>query len=280
MALIFLENISLRFPLKSGGTHELFSGLNLEIDRGEFVTIVGETGCGKSTLLRLILGSERPASGDVRVNEKIVQGPGRDRGYVPQKYSLFPDKTVIENIAFGPMSEKCRLPQMLRRKGWEGRREIRRESLEYLRLVGLRDQDACKYPDQLSGGMQQRVAIAQALILKPQILLMDEAFSALDPSTRAGMQRLARTLWQETGITVVFVTHNIGEALYLGSRVILVARNETVGCSHVALDARVPDEIRSADGYPKPDELLRWTRQLETVAQGGQLEPVWAELGD
>lgn len=271
--LISVDNVALRFPLKNAQTCELFSGLNLEISRGEFVTIVGQTGCGKSTLLRMVLGSQRPSTGTIRVNGKLVKGPGPDRGYVPQKYSLFPDKTVLQNIAFGPTVAKCRPHQMLHPQGWRNRAEIREKSFEYLRLVGLREQDACKYPDQLSGGMQQRVAIAQSLILNPQILLMDEAFSALDPATRSGMQRLARELWRNAGITVIFVTHNIAEALYLGTRIILVARNETIGCSHLALDLSVPDHIRDADGHPRSDELVRWSRQLETVAAGGQLEP-------
>lgn len=267
--MITLANVSLRFPLKGGRTCELFSGLNLEISAGEFITVVGQTGCGKSTLLSLILGAQRPTSGSIRVDGKLVSGPGPDRGYVPQRYSLFPDKTVAQNIAFGPSVNRCRFIQMLRPQGWRDRRDIARQTLDYLRLVGLRETDACKYPDQLSGGMQQRVAIAQSLILQPRILLMDEAFSALDPATRADMQRLARRLWQESGITVVFVTHNIAEALYLGTRLVLVARNEAVGCSQIALDAAVPDDIRDREGSPTAEAVAHWSRQLEIAAASG-----------
>src|ERR1700719_2050380 len=213
--LIALDNIHVAYgePPKT-----VLSGIRLEIQGGEFVCLLGQTGCGKSTLLRLLLGSEKPWSGRILVDGREHHQPERSRGYVPQKYSLFPDKTVVDNITFGAEVSEFSLFKRFTPRYFRRRSEFRAQAMDYLRRIGLRDSDATKYPDQLSGGMQQRVAIAQALLTQPRILLMDEAFSALDPGTRKEMQRLIRDLWQETGTTIVFVTHNTHEALFLGSR--------------------------------------------------------------
>ena len=275
---ISFEKITVQFPLKEGGEHTVFSALDLQIARGELVTVVGQTGCGKSTLLRLLLGSERPASGQVNVDGELVTQPSRHRGYVPQKYSLFPDKTVLQNIAFGPIAETFQVHRLLLPSWWRDRKRIYAEASEMLGHVGLQQRDAGKYPDQLSGGMQQRVAIAQSLIMHPKILLMDESFSALDPSTRAAMQRLIRSIWKETGKTIVFVTHNLAEAVYLGSRVLLIAKDRTADCSRIALDLQIPDYIRRPDGYPMQEELTRIIHQLESAALGGRLEEELAEF--
>ncbi|MFL6463745.1 MAG: ABC transporter ATP-binding protein [Bryobacteraceae bacterium] len=272
MPLISLQNIDVEFPLKEGGSHQVFSGLNLEIEEGEFVSVIGQTGCGKSTLLRLLLGSERPQSGRIVVDGAPVLQPNRHRGYVPQKYSLFPDKTVIQNIAFGPIAESFALHRLGMPSWWRRRKEIYEEALGYLRRVGLADRDAGKYPDQLSGGMQQRVAIAQSLMMQPKILLMDESFSALDPATRTAMQRLLRSIWQESGTTIVFVTHNLAEAVYLGSRVLLIAKDPRQECSRIALDLNVPAYMRRADGTPEPEELQLVMSRLEFAASGDALE--------
>jgi NitT/TauT family transport system ATP-binding protein len=154
---------------------------------------------------------------------------------------LFPDKTVLDNITFGPEVREFSMftrftPRFVRR-----RREIRDEAMRYIQRIGLHERDARKYPHQLSGGMQQRVAIAQALVTHPRILLMDEAFSALDPGTRKDMQRLIRQLWRDTGVTVLFVTHNTEEALYLGSRVIVLAKESSDAGAQVAMDMSVPE---------------------------------------
>ena len=176
----------------------MLDGIDLEIEEGEFVCVLGQTGCGKSTLLRLVLG---PAAfiGRILVDGRVHLQPDRTRGYVPQKYSLFPDKTVLDNITFGPEVCEFGLLGHLTPRFFRRRREFRREAFDYLERIGLDRADAAKYPDQLSGGMQQRVAIAQALITRPRILLMDEAFSALDPGTRREMQRLIRELWRSYG---------------------------------------------------------------------------------
>jgi NitT/TauT family transport system ATP-binding protein len=244
MAFIAFEDVTVRYG------HTVFANLNLQIQQGEFVSIIGATGCGKSTLLRMLLGSERPTSGRVVVDGKVVTHPSRDRGYVPQKYSLFPDKTVIRNVAFGPVAESFALHKLVSPTWWRYRAGVYKEAMDTLLRVGLLERDAPKYPDQLSGGMQQRVAIAQSLIMHPRILLMDESFSALDPNTRKGMQKLIRSIWQESGMTVVFVTHNLAEAVHLGSRVLMLAQGR------IALDLAVPEA-------PGPEELDSILRRLE-----------------
>jgi NitT/TauT family transport system ATP-binding protein len=223
-------SVSIQNVVVEYASRRILNGIDLEIEAGEFVSIVGETGCGKSTLLRLILAEEHPTEGRVLVQGRERARPDRTCGYVPQKYSLFPDKTVLDNVTFGPAVTSGFFARKAR---------FREEALRYLRHTGLTDADSKKYPHQLSGGMQQRVAIAQALIMKPPVLLMDEAFSALDPGTRRGMQRLMKELWHESGTTVVFVTHNTREAVCLGSRVIALRKEEGRGAS-VALDLQVP----------------------------------------
>ena len=241
-AAIQIENVYVDYPVAGHSPRSVLDGVSLDIESGEFVAIVGETGCGKSTLLRLILGEEKPTRGRVLVNGFERSQPDRHCGYVPQKYSLFPDKTVLDNVTFGPEVTAFGAWSFLRMLNPKHMRCLRAEALRYLRHTGLNESDARKYPHQLSGGMQQRVAIAQALIMKPPILLMDEAFSALDPATRTGMQRLIKTLWRESGATIVFVTHNTREAVCLGTRVIALAKNSGgAGGSSIALDLPVPD---------------------------------------
>jgi NitT/TauT family transport system ATP-binding protein len=180
-------------------------------DKGEFISILGPSGCGKSTVLRLIAGlrPHHPATeGDVLVTAKPVVLPGSDRGMVFQDYTSFDNRTVEDNVAFG-----------LECKG-VGAAERRERAREWIGKVGLDvARDAKKYPSELSGGMRQRVAIARTLILSPRIILMDEPFGALDPTTRLHMQQLLVDLWDEAQATVFFVTHSIEEAVYLGDRV-------------------------------------------------------------
>jgi NitT/TauT family transport system ATP-binding protein len=186
-------------------------------DYGEFIAIVGPSGCGKSTILNLIQGFSDvypPSAGEVLVRGRTVTGPGRDRGMIFQKYSSFPHRTVLENVTFGLElnQEELRL----------SRSEREGQAIEWIRRVGLGGHER-KYPHQLSGGQQQRVAIARSLVLRPQIILMDEPFSALDEPTRYEMQRLITELWNEVEATVMIVTHSIAEAVYLGDRVWIMA---------------------------------------------------------
>ena len=264
---IRIENVHVDYPLEGHSTRRVLNGIDLEIERGEFLAVVGQTGCGKSTLLRLILGEEKPTSGRVLVNGLERFQPDRTCGYVPQKYSLFPDKTVLDNVTFGLEVIEFGALSMFRLAHLARMRAFRDEALRYLRHTGLHESDAKKYPYQLSGGMQQRVAIAQALILKPPILLMDEAFSALDPATRSGMQRLIKELWCESGATIVFVTHNTREAVCLGTRIIALARDGAgEQGSSVALDLSIPHlDFDSGD-----DEIAPLVREVEsaTIPQG------------
>jgi len=258
MPLIQIRDVSVAYSARP-----VLDRIRLEIEEGEFVCVLGQTGCGKSTLLRLVLGAERPLDGEILVDGRVHRQPDRTRGYVPQKYSLFPDKTVLDNITFGPEVCEFGLFGRLTPSFFRRRREFRREAFECLDRIGLDRSDAAKYPDQLSGGMQQRVAIAQALITRPRILLMDEAFSALDPGTRKGMQRLIRQLWQETGATILFVTHNTHEALQLGTRVVVLAREAAGGGSRVMLDLPVPEPCHE-------DEIPRLVRRLESVSTSSE----------
>jgi NitT/TauT family transport system ATP-binding protein len=257
-----LQDVHVDYPVQGGSTRKILNGIDLEIEAGEFVSIVGQTGCGKSTLLRLILAEEKPTSGRVLVGGRERLQPDRYCGYVPQRYSLFPDKTVLNNVTFGPEVTGLRALSRLTPIGRKKLRDFREEAMRYLRHTGLMDADARKYPHQLSGGMQQRVAIAQALIMKPPVLLMDEAFSALDPGTRAGMQRLIHELWRESGTTIVFVTHNTREAVCLGTRIIALAKDDSgERGSSIALDLSVPHANFDSD----EEEIRRLIREVEAA---------------
>jgi NitT/TauT family transport system ATP-binding protein len=203
---------------------------------GELVTIVGPSGCGKSTLLRIIAGLKPhfpPTVGEVHVLGKPVKEPGPDRGLVDQKYSLLPHLNVVQNIAFGlKLRGVGRSERLDRAQGW-------------VKKVGLEGFEK-KFPSALSGGMQQRVAIAATLILEPRILLMDEPFGALDPGIRLRMQELLINLWNEQQETVFLVTHSVEEAVYLGDRVYLMAANpgRLVEILKVPRPSEPPEEIR------------------------------------
>ncbi|MBI3119409.1 MAG: ABC transporter ATP-binding protein [Candidatus Hydrogenedentes bacterium] len=184
---------------------------------GEFIAVLGPSGCGKSTILRLIAGlaPQHPATeGEVLYHGQPVVGPGAERGMVFQDYACFDNRTVLDNVAFGL---ECR---------GVSKEERYTHALDWIAKVGLRpNKDAQKYPHQLSGGMRQRVAIARTLILRPRILLMDEPFGALDPSTRHNMQDLLIQLWREVEATVFFVTHDMHEAVYLGDRIYIFSNS-------------------------------------------------------
>jgi len=239
---IALRNVGVAYSAGREGVKTVLAGINLEVAAGEFVAILGETGCGKSTLLRLILGQEFPTTGTVEVDSKPVKKIDSRCGYVPQKYSLFPDRTVLGNVMYGPENAFGRMPGRFRASYFRFKKALKKEATSYLERMGLRAQDLHKYPHQLSGGMQQRVAIAQALLMRPPVLLMDEAFSALDPSTRSSLQEQLHAIWRESRPTIVFVTHNTQEALLLGTRLILLRRHheEHSHRNNVQLDMEIP----------------------------------------
>ncbi len=239
---IELRGLSISFPVARNHRRVILDPLTLDIQPGEFLVLLGETGCGKSTLLRMLLGQERPATGAVTLHGQPVTRVTARCAYVPQKYSLFPDRTVLGNLVLGPETSRAHILGRLLPSFRAFRREVRAEALRQLEAMGLHPTDATKYPHQLSGGMQQRVAIAQALMMRASVLLMDEAFSALDPATRASLQRLIRSVWLEHRPTVVFVTHNTAEALALGSRLIVLRRpsHDDATGARVALDLSLP----------------------------------------
>lgn len=195
---------------KSYGSGVALSAVDLALRESSFTSLLGPSGCGKSTLLNIIAGFVRPTTGTVHVDGEVVVGPGADRGVVFQEYALFPWRTVLDNVAFGPM---------LRGQGRHDRRQL---AARYLRLVGLAGHEE-KFPNELSGGMKQRVAIARALANNPSILLMDEPFGALDAQTREIMQEELLRIWQEEKKTVVFVTHSVSEAIILSDQVVVMS---------------------------------------------------------
>jgi ABC-type nitrate/sulfonate/bicarbonate transport system ATPase subunit len=224
-------------------------------NKGEFICILGPSGCGKSTILRLIAGlpPQFPATaGEVLVQKGAVVGPGADRGMVFQDYTSFDHRSVLENITFGL---ECR-----------GVRRSEREKLgrEWIERVGLSvATDADKYPQELSGGMRQRVAIARTLILRPRIILMDEPFGALDPQTRWDMQDLVASLWRAAEETVFFVTHSIEEAVYLGDRVYVMGR--APGTILQELEVEPADRpARIMQREPRFQETVNYIRDLIT----------------
>jgi NitT/TauT family transport system ATP-binding protein len=209
---------------------EALAGVSMALAANEFVSLVGTSGCGKSTLLSIVAGLTDPTDGEVRVEGRPIDGPGRDRGVVFQTYTLFPWLSARENVAFALRGERM------------STQERRRIADEHLDLVGLRG-FADARPRQLSGGMKQRVAIARALCYKPSILLMDEPFGALDAQTRLLMQELLTRVWESHRLTVLFVTHDVEEAVYLSDRVFVMTNRP----------GRLKDEVRI--DLPRPRTL-------------------------
>lgn len=204
-----LRDVTLRYATNSSKELTALQNVNLQVQPGEFLCIVGPSGCGKSTLLHLIAGLHRQTSGDVLLDGTPVQGPGTDRILIFQELGLFPWLTVAQNVEFGMRMKEI------------GRSERREKARQYLRLVHLQ-QFTDSYTHQLSGGMRQRVALARALATEPDVLLMDEPFAALDAQTRDLLHDELERIWTETGRTIIFVTHNVREAVRLGDRVVLL----------------------------------------------------------
>jgi ABC-type nitrate/sulfonate/bicarbonate transport system ATPase subunit len=213
---------------------EALAPVDLTIPQGQFVCLIGASGCGKSTLLRIIAGFEEPTTGEVLVFGRPVTGPGSDRGMVFQDYALFPWMTVRQNISFGLRQRQ--LP----------RQEIQATTDEFVKLVGL-ERFAERYPSQLSGGMKQRVAIARVLANNANILLMDEPFGALDALTREQLQRELLDIWARTGVTVIFVTHSVEEAVLLADRVLVMSAGPGRIESDFDIDLSRPRDVSSPE---------------------------------
>ena len=227
---MMLEVKGLRKVYRSGSREvEALRELDFTVDNGELVCLVGPSGCGKTTLLRCLAGLLAPTAGDVRVDGKAVDGPPEGMAVVFQEYgrSLFPWMSVRDNVEL-PLKQK-KVPK-------KRRQELIEQSLDAVGLIG----SASAYPWQLSGGMQQRVAIARAVAYEPRTLLMDEPFAAVDAQTRADLEDLVRRLWKRLGVTILFVTHDIDESVYLGQRVVMLSSSPTVVQDELLID--LPDE--------------------------------------
>ncbi len=228
MTKLLIDGVSRVFPgVRGGAPTRALEPTTLGVAVNDFIAILGPSGCGKSTLLRIVAGLDRPTTGRVLLDQRAVSGPGADRGMVFQSYTLFPWLTVAENIAFG-LRER-RVPTAKQRATVAG----------YVERVGLKGFEH-HWPRQLSGGMQQRTAIARALANNPEIMLLDEPFGALDTQTRALMQELLLGIWERERKTVLFVTHDIEEAIFIASRVIVMTARPGRIKADVAIDLPYP----------------------------------------
>jgi NitT/TauT family transport system ATP-binding protein len=243
---IQLERVGQTFWVRGNDDKRLrefvaLEGVDLDISAGELVTLVGPSGCGKSTVLDLIAGLARPSGGTLTVNESPITGPGLDRSVVFQQYTLLPWRTAQANIELA-----------LEAKGGLTKKERAQRAAAFLELVGLTE-FANRYPHELSGGMKQRVAIARSLSYEPEVLLMDEPFGALDSQTRERLQEELLGIWERTGTTIVFITHDIDEAVFLGQRVAVMS----------ARPGRIREVIRiDLDREAAGETDLRATRQF------------------
>ena len=253
MGLLSVKNVTRVFEGKRGNTTQALQPIDLEVAENDFVTILGPSGCGKSTLLRIVAGLDFPSTGRVLLDGKPVEGPGADRGMVFQSYTLFPWLTVEENIRFG-----------LRERGL-GAAEQKERSDDFIAKVGLRGFEQ-HYPKQLSGGMQQRTAIARALTNDPRILLLDEPFGALDNQTRVLMQELLLGIWESARKTVLFVTHDIDESIFMASRVAVFSARPGRIKADIAVDFPHPRSYTLKTSPEFMDIKARLTEEIRMEA--------------
>jgi NitT/TauT family transport system ATP-binding protein len=227
-----IEHLTKEFGKNGQEMVQALADISLEIRDTEFVCVLGPSGCGKTTLLRIIAGLERPTSGRVQIDGTVIEGPNQKLGMIFQDYSLYPWRTVNENIAFGlelhgvPKEKRHRVVQ------------------NYLALAGLSD-FGNSYPHELSGGMRQRVAVVRALAVEPSVLLMDEPFGALDAQTRNMLQRELLEIWEKTKKTIIFVTHSVDEAVYLADRIVVLSRRPGHICEVIPIDQQRPRDRTS-----------------------------------
>ncbi len=243
-----MANVELKNVIKRYGSVEVIHGVDLSVNDNEFIVLVGPSGCGKSTLIRMLAGLETTSGGTFLLDGEEASGPGADRGMVFQGYTLFPWLTVKKNVMFG-----------LEVNGRSGS-AVEQEALQWIDLVGL-SHAVEKYPSQLSGGMKQRVAIARSLANQPQILFMDEPFGALDPHTRSQMQMHLLQIWKNVDVTIMFVTHDLDEAILLSDRILVLKANP--GEIHEYIENPVPRP--RSDAQLLSPEFLAMKQRLEEL---------------
>jgi len=256
MAAIELRNVTKKFATADGGTYTAIQDLSLTVEDGQFCAVVGPTGCGKSTTLTLISGLERPSRGEAFVHGEPVQGIDTSTGFVFQQDAVFPWRSVVDNVAAGPLYRG------------HSRSEALTLARDWLRRVGLSGFED-RYPHQLSGGMRKRVALAQSLINQPRILLMDEPFSALDVQTRSIMSTELLHLWDQTKPAVVFVTHDLEEAIALADKVVVITAGPGTVKAEFEIDLprpRVVQEIRFDPRFTRLYEQI-WEALRAEVAE-------------
>ncbi len=258
---ILIDHLRVRFGNKASAV-EAVSDVSMEVKPGEFVSIIGPSGCGKSTLLNVVAGFVQPSEGTATMDGKATDKPGADRGMVFQQYSLFPWLTVRKNVEFG-----------LKQKGLDAnhREEAARTLLGLAGLLAFENH----YPDQLSGGMKQRVGIVRALATSPQVLLMDEPFGALDAQTRVVMQQILTNMWQRFRISVLFITHDIDESIFLSDRVYVMTARPGMIKAEIPIPLprpRTPDMASSPEYLQIKQQLRELITEESLKAMGGELK--------
>lgn len=244
MGHVKVSGVSRRFIKEGSGSTLALDNVSLEINDGDFVCFIGPSGCGKTTLLRIISGLDAPDEGEVYLNGEKIDSPGPDRGMVFQEYSLFPWKSVIDNILFGPLMRGVK------------KKDAIRDAEKYLELVSLQ-QFRDSYPYELSGGMKQRVAIARALANEPSVLLMDEPFGALDAQTRNVLQQELLEIWEQNRLTILFVTHSVDEAVFLADKIVLMSARPGKIKEIMEVDLPRPRDRTSLETNKIRDRILK-----------------------
>jgi NitT/TauT family transport system ATP-binding protein len=240
MTTLELRNLAKTYFDPYAGSHvTAVHDVSLQVEQGEFVSVVGPSGCGKTTILNMVAGFIPHSGGEILLNGKPIDGPGPERGVVFQSFALFPWKTVLENVGFGPKMRGV------------PRAERDRIAHEYLALAGL-THAANRYPNELSGGMQQRVGVVRALANNPAVLLMDEPFASVDAQTRMTLQEELTRIWQQRRPTVIFITHDVPEAVFLANRVVVLSKGRVLDQIEVALPRpRVWDDLIEDENFKR-----------------------------
>ncbi|MBO6918811.1 MAG: ABC transporter ATP-binding protein [Rhizobiaceae bacterium] len=262
MSGLIINDVSMTFSLPDGGSVEALKNINLNIKKGELMSVLGPSGCGKTTLLNILAGFLAPTAGEISLNEDKVTGPSSERGMVFQKGALFEWMNVSDNIGFGP------------RMAGRPAAETKERTDELLETVGLQDFGQ-KMIYELSGGMQQRVALARCLANDPDVVLMDEPLGALDALTREKMQSLVLDLWKKTGKTIILITHSVEEALLLGERLLVMAprpgrvhKEYRLPFAELGVGADLREVKRHKDFGPTRDEILNMIWDMEEEIMG------------